>query len=73
MKTLVFFLLLGQADGDFSAGNQEFRTSPGGLSVIPIPYQSHDACQTAGEAARENNVGLSWLSYTCVPAEEVQP
>lgn len=63
MKTAVilFYLIIGQANGfGYSSG-------AGGLAVLPEPYPTLEACQIAGETARANNVGLSYLSYTCVP------
>ena len=62
----VFFLLLGQADG-FATGDASIGSD---LALIPTAYASLDACAEAGEAARMNNAGLSFLSYTCVPAAE---
>jgi hypothetical protein len=64
----IFFLVLGQADGSAGVG-----TSGGGLAVIPSHYSGNTteealaSCEDAGEAARANNLGLSYLSYTCVP------
>lgn len=63
----IFFLILGQADG--GVGNYSAATSGGGLAVIPSHYTSQIDCEAAGEAARANNMGLSFLSYTCVPGE----
>ena len=57
----LFFLIIGQAGDGFTA-------DPGGLTTIPAPYHSLASCEDAGEAARANNLGLSYLSYTCVPA-----
>lgn len=62
----IFFLILGQADGNIGPAYSGFA---GGLAVIPSHYENLAACETAGEAARMNNVGLSFLSYTCVPGE----
>lgn len=68
----IFFLVLGQADGFANAGHS--TSEAGGLAVIPAHYETLASCETAGEAARANNLGLSFLSYTCVPAEiNVQP
>jgi hypothetical protein len=70
----IFFLVLGQADGMPAS-----YPDAGGLTVIPSHYISQIDCETAGEAARANNQGLSFLSYTCVPgvvnveAERVRP
>lgn len=65
----IFFLILGQADG--ASGHQG---EAGGLVLIPAHYQSLADCEAAGEAARANNLGLSYLSYTCVPASiNVEP
>lgn len=57
----IFFLVLGQADG------APVYTGAGGLITIPSHYASQIECEAAGEAARANNQGLSFLSYTCVP------
>jgi uncharacterized membrane protein len=56
----LFFLIVGQASGDASAATS--------TTVIPTPYTSQVMCEGAGEAARANNQGLSYVSYTCVPA-----
>lgn len=61
----IFFLVLGQADG---RGTWDTAGS-GGLATIPAHYETLALCEAAGEAARANNLGLSYLSYTCVPAE----
>ena len=62
MKTaLLFYLVIGQAaDGYNSLGTS--------TAVVPTPYTSLQECINAGEAARANNMGLSFLSYTCAPA-----
>lgn len=62
----IFFLVLGQADG---ASTSAYPAGSGGLATIPIPYSTLASCEDAGEAARANNLGLSFLSYTCVPGE----
>lgn len=61
----IFFLILGQANG----GDGTTNRSSGGLTVVPSHYETLAACETAGEDARRYNVGLSFLSYTCVPGE----
>lgn len=67
MKTaVIFFLIFGQADGTDPWSSE----GPGGLAVIPAHYESQISCEAAGEAARANNQGLSFLSYTCVPASQ---
>jgi len=63
----IFFLVLGQADGQSYFGTT--GSAGGGLVVIPSHYTSLADCEDAGEAARANNLGLSYLSYTCVPGE----
>lgn len=65
MKTLAFLLLLGQAGVSPQGG--------GGLTVVPLVYHTLEACEAAGEEARRNNLGLSYLSYTCVPNEAALP
>jgi hypothetical protein len=65
----IFFLILGQAGGQQSP-------QAGGLAIIPAHYLDAASCAEAGEFARAANQGLSFLSYTCVPAsvnEEATP
>lgn len=68
MKTLVFILLLGQA-GNFDPNVWQAACAPGGLTAVPGFYESIGACNSAGLTAIRNNSALSFLSYTCVPAQ----
>lgn len=66
MKALVFFLILGQADG-FATGDNDYGST---LVLVPAPFESREECEAQGEAARAHNQGLSFLSYVCVGAPE---